>query len=96
MGGLPGELIGQSLGMAVGRVIDGDGLKNTTHLKHGQLIDGVPRPVVSRQSAESVKKHGYYRKQRNKNGLHINGGSMLQLGGSAITLGGSFKELGSR
>jgi len=96
VGGLPGELIGQSLGMAVGRVIDGDGVKNTTHLKHGQLIDGVPRPVVSKQSAESVKKHGYYRKQRGKNGLHINGGSMLQIGGSAITLGGSFKAPGER
>ena len=96
VGGLPGELIGQSLGMAVGRVIDGDGVKNTTHLKHGQLIDGVPRPVVSRQSVESVKKHGYYRKQRGKNGLFINGGAMLQIGGSAITLGGSFKELGTR
>ena len=96
VGGLPGELIGQSLGMAVGRVIDGDGLKNTTHLKHGQLIDGVPRPVVSRQSTESVKKHGYYKKQRGKNGLHINGGAMLQLGGSAITLGGSFKSLGEK
>ena len=77
VGGLPWELIGQSLGMVVGRVIDGDGLKNTTFLKHGQLIDGFPRPVVSKQAAESVKKHGYYRKQRGKNGLFINGGSML-------------------
>ena len=83
-------------GSVIGRVIDGDGLKNTTHLKHGQLIDGVPRPVVSKQSIESVKKHGYYKKQRGKNGLHINGGAMLQLGGSAITLGGSFKSLGER
>ena len=94
IGGFPGAAIGQSLGQVAGRFIDGDGLKNTIHLKHGQLIDGVPRPVVSRQSAESVKKHGYYKKQRGKNGLHINGGSMLQLGGSAITLGGSFRELG--
>jgi hypothetical protein len=96
IGGFPGAAIGQSLGSVVGRVIDGNGLKNTTHLKHGQLIDGVPRPVVSRQSTESVKKHGYYKKQRGKNGLHINGGAMLQLGGSAITLGGSFKSLGEK
>ena len=93
IGGFPGAAIGQSLGSVVGRVIDGDGLKNTTHLKHGQLISGVPHPVVSKQSAEAIKKSGYYRKQRGKNGLHINGGSILQLGGSAITLGGSFREL---
>ena len=60
IGGFPGAAIGSSLGAAAGKIIDGDGLKNTTFLKHGQLIDGVPRPVVSRKSAESIKKNGYH------------------------------------
>jgi hypothetical protein len=94
--GVPGAYVGSMLGTVAGKMIDGNGVKNTTHLKHGQLIDGVPRPVVSRQSAASIKKHGYHPKQRGKNGMHIQGGSFLELGGSMMALGGSFKSPGER
>ena len=56
LGGIPGAYVGNALGSVAGKIIDGNGLENTTHLKHGQLINGVPRPVVSKQSAASIKK----------------------------------------
>ena len=95
-GGVPGAYVGSMLGSTVGKMIDGNGVKNTTHLKHGQLIDGVPRPVLSKRSAESIKKKGFYPKQRQPNGMHIQGGSFLELGGSMVSLGGSFKSPGER
>ena len=96
VGGVPGAFVGNALGTVAGKMIDGNGVENTTFLPHGKLIKGVPRPVVSRQSAASIKKLGFYPKQRGKNGLSINGGSMLELGGSMVALGGSFKSPGER
>ena len=57
LGGIPGAYVGNALGSVAGKMIDGNGLENTTHLKHGQLINGVPRPVVSKQSAASKGYH---------------------------------------
>ena len=94
--GVPGAYVGSMLGSTVGKMIDGNGVKNTTHLQHGVLIGGVPRPVLSKQSAESIKKKGFYPKQRQPNGMHIQGGSFLELGGSMVALGGSFKSPGER
>ena len=96
IGGIPGAYVGIALGSVAGKMIDGNGLENTTFLPHGKLIKGVPRPVISKQSAASIKKHGYHPKQRQRNGLHINGGSMLELGGSMVSLDGSFKSPGER
>jgi hypothetical protein len=68
-------LAGDAIGEATGR-----GLKNTIHTPYGQHVNGIPNPVVSKSSVEKVKKYGYHKKQRNQNGLHINGGSFLALG----------------
>ena len=74
-----GETLGNMAGDAIGEAT-GRGLKNTIHTPYGQHVNGIPNPVVSRGSKESVKMHGYHKKQRNPNGLHISGGSFLQLG----------------
>jgi hypothetical protein len=83
LGGPGGAAVGETLGNLAGDAIGeatGRGLKNTIHTPYGQHVDGIPNPVVSRGSKENVKKHGFHKKQRNPNGLHINGGSFLALG----------------
>ena len=55
LGGIPGAYVGNALGSVAGKMIDGNGLENTTFLPHGKLIKGVPRPVISKQSAASIK-----------------------------------------
>ena len=75
-----GEQLGNMAGDAIGNAT-GRGLSNTIQTPYGQHVDGLPNPVVSKHSKESVKKHGFHRKQRGVNGLHISGGSFLQLGG---------------
>ena len=82
LGGPGGALVGETLGNMAGDAIGeatGRGLKNTIHTPYGQHVDGIPNPVVSRGSKESVKKHGFKKNQRGKNGLHISGGSFLAL-----------------
>ena len=82
LGGTPGAMVGETLGNMAGDAIGeatGRGLKNTIHTPYGQHVNGIPNPVVSRGSKESVKMHGYHKKQRNPNGLHISGGSFLAL-----------------
>ena len=78
-GAMVGEMAGNMAGDAIGEAT-GRGLKNTIHTPYGQHVNGIPNPVVSKKSMESVKKHGFYKKQRGGNGLHINGGSLLELG----------------
>jgi hypothetical protein len=78
MGGMAGETLGNLAGDAIGEAT-GRGLKNTIHTPYGSHVDGIPNPVVSKNSIEKVKKHGYQKKQRNPNGLHISGGSFLAL-----------------
>jgi hypothetical protein len=83
LGGPGGAAVGETLGNLAGDAIGeatGRGLKNTIHTPYGQHVNGIPNPVVSRGSKENVKKHGFHKKQRNPNGLHINGGSFLALG----------------
>jgi hypothetical protein len=83
LGGPGGAMVGETLGNMAGDAIGeatGRGLKNTIHTPYGQHVNGIPNPVVSKSSIEGVKKHGYHRKQRGKNGLHISGGSFLALG----------------
>ena len=83
LGGPGGAMVGETLGNMAGDAIGeatGRGLKNTIHTPYGQHVNGIPNPVVSRGSKESVKMHGYHKKQRNPNGLHISGGSFLALG----------------
>jgi hypothetical protein len=83
LGGVPGAMVGETLGNLAGDAIGeatGRGLTNTIHTPYGAHVNGIPNPVVSKGSAVSVRKHGYHKKQRNPNGLHINGGSFLQLG----------------
>ena len=82
IGGPAGAMVGETLGNAGADMIGeatGRGLKNTIHTPYGQHVDGIPNPVKSKKSIEGVKKHGYHKKQRGKNGLHISGGSFLAL-----------------
>ena len=82
LGGPAGAMVGETLGNMAGDAIGeatGRGLKNTFHTPYGQHVDGIPNPVVSKGSSVGVKKHGYHKKQRNPNGLHISGGSFLAL-----------------
>jgi ADP-ribosylglycohydrolase len=74
VGEMAGNMAGDAIGQATGR-----GFKNTIHTPYGSHVDGIPNPVVSKISIEKVKKHGYQKKQRNPNGLHISGGSFLAL-----------------
>jgi hypothetical protein len=77
-GAMVGEMAGNMAGDAIGQAT-GRGLKNTIHTPYGQHVDGIPNAVVSKSSIDKVKKHGYQKKQRNPNGLHISGGSFLAL-----------------
>ena len=79
LGGTPGAMIGNIAADVIGNAT-GRGLSNTIQTPYGQHVDGIPNPVVSKNSKEGVKKHGFHRKQRGVNGLHISGGSFLQLG----------------
>ena len=80
LGGPAGAMIGETLGNAGADIIGqatGRGFKNTIHTPYSQHVDGIPNVVVSKSSIDKVKKHGYQKKQRNPNGLHISGGSFL-------------------
>ena len=82
LGGVPGAMVGETLGNMAGDAIGeatGRGLKNTFHTPYGKLVDGIPRPVVSNESKERIRKKGYHSKQRSKSGFHIVGGSFLAL-----------------
>ena len=82
LGGVPGAMVGEELGNmgadAIGN-LTGRGLRNNIHTPYGRLVDGIPRPVVSNESKERIRKKGYHSKQRSKSGFHILGGSFLQL-----------------
>ena len=82
IGGPAGAMIGEELGNvgadAIGN-LTGRGLRNNIHTPYGRLVDGIPRPVVSNESKERIRKKGYHSRQRSKSGFHIVGGSFLQL-----------------
>ena len=82
LGGIPGAMVGEELGNmgadAIGN-LTGRGLRNNIHTPYGRLVDGIPRPVVSNESKERIRKKGYHSKQRSKSGFHIVGGSFLSL-----------------
>ena len=83
IGGPAGAMVGEQLGNMAGDTIGnltGRGLKkHNIHTPYGALVDGIPKPVVSGKSVQSIKTHGYHKKQRASNGLHVSGGSFLQL-----------------
>ena len=82
IGGPAGAMIGEELGNvgadAIGN-LTGRGLRNNIHTPYGRLVDGIPRPVVSNESKERIRKKGYHSRQRGKSGFHILGGSFLAL-----------------
>ena len=83
LGGPAGAMVGEELGNmgadAIGN-LTGRGMRNNIHTPYGKLVDGIPRPVVSEATKERIRKKGYNSRQRGKNGLHILGGSFLELG----------------
>ena len=82
LGGPAGAMVGEQLGnMGADAIGDltGRGLRNNIHTPYGKLVDGIPRPVVSKESKERIRKKGYHSKQRSKSGFHIVGGSFLAL-----------------
>lgn len=82
LGGVPGAMVGEQLGNmgadAIGN-LTGRGMRNNIHTPYGKLVDGIPRPVVSAESKERIRKKGYHSKQRSRSGFHIVGGSFLEL-----------------
>lgn len=77
IGGVPAGMVGEELGNMAGDVIGqatGRGLKNKKHTRYGQMVDGVPSPVISETSKDRVRSHGIYGK-----GKRIHGGSFLAL-----------------
>ena len=82
IGGPAGAMVGEELGNmgadAIGN-LTGRGMRNNIHTPYGKLVDGIPRPVVSNESKERIRKKGYHSRQRSKSGFHIIGGSFLQL-----------------
>ena len=82
LGGPAGAMVGEELGNmgadAIGN-LTGRGMRNNIHTPYGKLVDGIPRPVVSNESKERIRKKGYHSRQRSKSGFHIVGGSFLSL-----------------
>jgi len=77
IGGVPAGMVGEELGNMAGDVIGqatGRGLKNKKHTRYGQMVDGVPSPVISEMSKDRVRSHGIHGR-----GKRIHGGSFLAL-----------------
>jgi hypothetical protein len=77
IGGVPAGMVGEELGNIAGDALGeavGRGLKNKKHTRYGQMVDGVPSPVISETSKDRVRSHGIYGK-----GKRIHGGSFLAL-----------------
>jgi hypothetical protein len=82
LGGPAGAMVGEELGNmgadAIGN-LTGRGLRNKFHTPYGKMVHGIPKPVISTESKERIRKKGYHSKQRSKSGFHIVGGSFLSL-----------------
>ena len=84
LGGAAGAAVGSFIGNAAGSVgarVVGSGVRRRrhNHIPYGQLVDGVPNPVITEASADRINTHGLHHFQHGKNGLH-KGGSFLALG----------------
>ena len=79
VGGENGEAIGSTIGDIVGKVsgarVSGRGVRHNK-VPYGQLVSGVPNPVITEASAERIKTHGLHHRHHGKNGLY-KGGSFL-------------------
>ena len=77
-GGVVGSVVGNVAGDSKGNAT-GYGLKHNIHTPYGQLLAGVPVPIVTDESVKRVKKHGYRHRQKSRGGFQILGGSFLSL-----------------
>ena len=56
-GAMAGETLGNMAGDAIGKAT-GRGLRNNFHTPYGKMVNGVPKPVVSAESKERIRKKG--------------------------------------